>query len=115
QQVSVKAASRLAGRFVAAFGEPLASPFAALTHLTPTAERVAAAAPEELAALGIVPARAHAIRTLAKAVAEGKIGLQPGADMEQTLARLQQLPGIGVWTAQYIAMRALSWPDAFPH
>src|SRR5205085_4432836 len=75
---------------------------------------VAAAPAEELVALGITAARANSILSLARALAEGKIALEPGADIEATLARLKELPGIGEWTAQYIAMRALSWPDAFP-
>ena len=69
---------------------------------------------DELVALGITAARANSILSLARALAEGKIALEPGADVEATLARLKELPGIGEWTAQYIAMRALSWPDAFP-
>jgi AraC family transcriptional regulator of adaptative response / DNA-3-methyladenine glycosylase II len=114
QQISVKAAITLAGRFVAAFGEPIETPFPALTHLSPTAERVAGAAPEDLVSLGITAARANTILALARAIADAKIALDPGVDVEKTLVRLKELPGIGEWTAQYIAMRALSWPDAFP-
>jgi len=115
QQVSVKSATTLAGRFVAAFGQPLKTPFASLTHLTPTAEQVASANVEELTSLGIIGSRAKSILALAKAVAEGKLDLVPGSNVEETISRLKELPGIGEWTAQYIAMRALSWPDAFPH
>lgn len=115
QQVSVRAASTLAGRLAAAFGEPLESPFAALTLLSPTPERVAAARPEELVALGILAARARSILALAHAVAAGEISLEPGGDVEETMARLRSVPGIGEWTAQYVALRALAWPDAFPH
>jgi AraC family transcriptional regulator, regulatory protein of adaptative response / DNA-3-methyladenine glycosylase II len=114
QQISVKAATTLAGWFVAAFGEPIETPFPTLTHLSPTAERVAGARPEELVSLGITTARANSLLALARACAEGKIVLEPGADVEGTLNRLKALPGIGEWTAQYVAMRALSWPDAFP-
>jgi len=114
QQISVKAAITLAGRFVAAFGEPVETPFPALTHLSPTAERVAGARPEELVSLGITAARARSILALARAIADGEVALEPGADVEETQARLKELPGIGEWTAQYIAMRALSLPDAFP-
>jgi AraC family transcriptional regulator of adaptative response / DNA-3-methyladenine glycosylase II len=114
QQISVKAAITLAARLVAAFGEPIETPFPGLTHLSPAAERVAAASAEEFVALGITAARAHTILTLARAIAEGRVALEPGADVEATLTRLKELPGIGEWTAQYIAMRALSWPDAFP-
>jgi AraC family transcriptional regulator of adaptative response / DNA-3-methyladenine glycosylase II len=115
QQISVRAATTLAGRLTTALGERIETPFAALTHLTPTAERVAGARPDEIVSLGIVPARANAILALARAVAERKIALEPGADPDQAMARLKTLPGIGDWTAQYVAMRALAWPDAFPH
>jgi AraC family transcriptional regulator of adaptative response / DNA-3-methyladenine glycosylase II len=115
QQISVKAATTIAGRFAAAFGEPIETPFATLTHLPPTAERVARAEPQEIIALGIIAARANTILALAQAIAQGEIDLMPGADVDTTMNRLKALPGIGEWTAQYIAMRALSWPDAFPH
>jgi len=115
QQVSVKSATTLAGRFIAAFGEPVETPFPALTHLTPQARRVAQSNINEIASLGIISARAKSILALAEAVASGKINLEPGGDVAQTMAQLKELPGIGEWTAQYIAMRALKWPDAFPH
>lgn len=115
QQVSVKAASTLAGRLAAAFGEPIATPHPVLALLTPTAERIAEAGLEEITSLGIVGSRAEAIIALAKAVAAKEIVLEPRVDVAETTARLKQLPGIGEWTAQYIAMRALAWPDAFPH
>lgn len=115
QQVSVRAATTLAGRFTAAFGEPVETPFAGLTHATPTAERVAGAQVEEIAALGILPSRARSILALAEAVVSGRLVLEPAADVETALGRLKELPGVGEWTAQYIGMRALAWPDAFPH
>ena len=115
QQISVKAAATLAGRFAAAFGEPLETPFPNLTHCTPTAGRLAQATPEEIIALGVVSARARTIIALAQAVSEKRISLEPTADPESVIALLQELPGIGPWTAHYIALRALSWPDAFPH
>jgi AraC family transcriptional regulator of adaptative response / DNA-3-methyladenine glycosylase II len=115
QQVSVKSATTLAGRFAAAFGEPIATPFPQLTCLPPTPERVAVAETGDLTGLGIIAARANSILALSRAIAEGKIHLEPGCDVETTLLKLRELPGIGEWTAQYIAMRALSWPDAFPH
>jgi len=55
------------------------------------------------------------VLALARAVADGRLDLTPHADIEATLKRLRALPGVGEWTAQYIAMRALAWPDAFPH
>jgi AraC family transcriptional regulator, regulatory protein of adaptative response / DNA-3-methyladenine glycosylase II len=115
QQISVRAATTLAGRFAAAFGEPIQTPFERLTHLAPTAERVAGANGAELARLGVVMARAGSLLALAKAVAERKLLLEPGADVAETMGRLKEVPGIGEWTAQYVAMRALTWPDAFPH
>jgi AraC family transcriptional regulator of adaptative response / DNA-3-methyladenine glycosylase II len=115
QQVSVRAATTLAGRFAAALGEPIATPFPTLTHLSPTPEQVAAARPETLIACGILAVRARSILALAHAVADGQIVLDPSADVAATIAHLKALPGIGEWTAQVIAMRALSWPDAFPH
>ena len=115
QQVTVAAASTVAGRFAAAFGDPVATPFDALTTLFPTAARVAVLTPGQIARLGMPGARARTVVALARAVADGHLMLVPNADTEATLAGLRELPGIGVWTAQYIAMRALSWPDAFPH
>jgi AraC family transcriptional regulator of adaptative response / DNA-3-methyladenine glycosylase II len=115
QQVSVKAATTLAGRFAVTFGMPIETPFAGLTHLFPTSERVTEETVDSVAALGIVGTRAKSILALAKAVAEGEVTFQPGGDIEKTTARLKSLPGIGEWTAQYVAMRALGDPDAFPH
>jgi AraC family transcriptional regulator of adaptative response / DNA-3-methyladenine glycosylase II len=114
QQVTVKAATTIAGRFVAAFGAPLETPHAGLVRSTPTAARVARASADDVASLGIIRTRAESIIALARAVAEGELLLEPGADAEATMARLVALPGIGSWTAHYIAMRALRWADAFP-
>ena len=50
-----------------------------------------------------------------EAIVDGALRLEPGGDVEETLKALMNLPGIGVWTAQYVVMRALAWPDAFPH
>ena len=115
QQVSVRAATTLSGRFAAAFGAPITTPFSSLTHLAPSADRVAETDLSEITVLGILPSRAKSILALARAVADGQIVLEPGHDVEDTMIRLKSLPGIGEWTAQYIAMRALAWPDAFPH
>jgi AraC family transcriptional regulator, regulatory protein of adaptative response / DNA-3-methyladenine glycosylase II len=65
--------------------------------------------------LGFIRSRADAIQALAQAVTGGQIVLEPGGDAERTIAHLKTLPGIGEWTAQYIAIRALGCPDAFPH
>lgn len=114
QQITVRAARTLAGRVAAALGEPLATPFGDLTHTFPGAERVAAVDADTLGRLGIVRSRVAAIQALARNCADGSLRLAPGADVEATLAALKALPGIGDWTAQYLALRALSWPDAFP-
>lgn len=114
QQITVKGASTLAGRFAAAFGDAIEAPFPALTHLSPRAERVAKANVDEIAALGIVGARARSIIELAREVASGRSKLEAGADARTTIDQLVAIPGIGQWTAHYIAMRALRWPDAFP-
>jgi len=115
QQVTVAAARTVAGRFAAALGEPADTPFSALTTVFPTAARVAETPPGRIARLGMPGARARTVIALAQAVADGNLVLMPNADIEATLDRLRALPGVGEWTAQYIAMRALAWPDAFPH
>ena len=85
----------------------------ALTRVFPTAARIAAAAPRDLAGLGLTHARARTVAGLAAAVASGTLRLEPESDVDATLETLMGLPGIGAWTASYIAMRALRWPDAF--
>ncbi len=114
QQVTVKAARTLTERLVQRFGRPVATPFAALTHLFPDAATLAAADAEAIGTLGIVRQRVRALQALARAVAEGQIELHRGAPLEPTLAALKALPGIGEWTAQLVAMRVLAWPDAWP-
>jgi AraC family transcriptional regulator of adaptative response / DNA-3-methyladenine glycosylase II len=83
--------------------------------LFPDAARVAALAPERIARLGVIALRARAIVALAQSVASGAVRLDPSAEVGATLGALRKIAGIGPWTAQYITMRALSWPDAFPH
>jgi AraC family transcriptional regulator of adaptative response / DNA-3-methyladenine glycosylase II len=114
QQVSIKGASTIAGRWAQAFGEPIATPFPELNRLSPTAERMAGVSAEEIIALGMVGNRARCLVGLAQAVADRAIVLTFAADVEQQVEHLMRLPGIGHWTANYIAMRALHWPDAFP-
>jgi len=114
QQVSVRGASTLAGRFAERFGEPIATPLPCLNRITPTAAALAAARTSTIAGLGLPTARAESIRALAGAVARGEIDLEPGLDPAATVSQLVELPGIGPWTAEYIAMRALRAPDAFP-
>ena len=115
QQVSVAAARTLAGRFALALGDPLETPFGSLTIVFPSADRVAGTTSGRIQRLGMPGTRARTVLALARAVAHGKLALMPNADIEATLGQLRALPGVGEWTAQYIAMRALAWPDAFPH
>ncbi|MFO1338532.1 MAG: AlkA N-terminal domain-containing protein [Burkholderiaceae bacterium] len=114
QQVTVAAACTLAARLVARFGEPVDMPFAGLTHLFPTPQALAEAPAEAVGTLGIVRSRVGAIQALARAVADGRIDLSPAAPMNETLAALRELPGIGAWTTELVALRVLAWPDAFP-
>ncbi len=114
QQITVAAARTLAQRLLEHFGEAMVTPDAQVQRLFPTPQALAAADAEQLGAIGIVRQRQAAIQALARAVADGTLDLSGQADLNQTLHRLQALPGIGPWTAQYIAMRALRWPDAWP-
>lgn len=115
QQVTVRAATTLAGRFAAAFGDQLVTPFSEMTRIFPAAEQIAALTVNDIAKLGIIATRARTILALARQVADGELRLDPAADVAATHTQLRAIPGIGEWTAQYIAMRALAWPDAFPH
>jgi AraC family transcriptional regulator, regulatory protein of adaptative response / DNA-3-methyladenine glycosylase II len=114
QQVTVAAARTLVSRLVERFGTPLATPFADLTRCFPDAATLAAASAESIGTLGIVRQRVGALQALAREVAAGHIALHRGAPLASTLDALRALPGIGEWSAQLIAMRALAWPDAFP-
>ena len=114
QQITVRAATTLAGRYVRAFGERINTPPDGLTHLTPTAQRITESSIDDIASLGIIQSRARGIIALATEVASGRLDLDAGADPDATMKQLIALPGIGRWTAHYIAMRALRWPDAFP-
>jgi AraC family transcriptional regulator of adaptative response / DNA-3-methyladenine glycosylase II len=116
QQVTVKSGTTVAGRVVALLGEPIVTPFSELTRLTPTPGRIVKASVGDLAKLGIVSARCRSILGLAQSQVSGELSLDSGNHHhpETTIERLSELPGIGRWTANYIAMRALRWPDAFP-
>jgi AraC family transcriptional regulator of adaptative response / DNA-3-methyladenine glycosylase II len=113
QQVTVRAATTLAGRIAARFGTPIATPHEGVNLLFPRAPELAAVAPEVFAGIGMPLARGRALQSLANAVARGLVSLAPDADPDATIAALESLPGIGAWTARYIAMRGLGWPDAF--
>jgi AraC family transcriptional regulator, regulatory protein of adaptative response / DNA-3-methyladenine glycosylase II len=110
QQVSLAGAATLATRLVAAHGEVLEHPLGGVTHLFPSAAALAGADPDTLAMTG---ARKRALLGLASALASGQVDLGPGADRHEARQRLIAMPGIGPWTAGYVAMRALRDPDAF--
>ena len=114
QQVTVAGARTLASRLVQRFGEAIATPWPAVTRSFPQPAAIAAARVEQIAELGIIRSRAGALIAIAEAWDEIAALLQPTASSEALVARLCELPGIGRWTAHYIAMRALGWPDAFP-
>jgi len=114
QQITVKAATTIAGRFAAAFGEKIKTPLPELTRLSPLAARVARAHIDDVAKLGIVSTRAASMVALAQAFESGALTLDPGSSLEADIEKLATLPGVGQWTAHYIAMRASRWPDAFP-
>jgi AraC family transcriptional regulator of adaptative response / DNA-3-methyladenine glycosylase II len=111
QQISVAAARTAAARLTKMVGEPLPASDGGLTHLFPSPAAVAAAAPEELP--GGPARRRKTLQALARTMAEGELAIDPGSDREEVRARLLALPGVGPWTTEYIAMRALADPDAF--
>ena len=110
QQVSVAGARTLAGRLVAAAGRPLQRADGAVTHMFPTAAAIAEL-PDD--ALAMPATRRRALRGLCAALASGAVTLDAGADRTEVERRLLALPGIGPWTAAYVAMRALGDPDVF--
>ena len=111
QQVSVRAARTFAGRLVASAGTAIDRPVGGVTHLFPSAERVAGA---DLQTVGLTRARTATLRRLAQLVADGSLDLSESAERGSTLDALLGIRGIGPWTAAYVAMRALRDPDAFP-
>lgn len=118
QQVTVKAARTLAARLVSAFAKKIDTPYQELTYIFPQPGEICALEgpiENQLGPLGITGARARSIRALAEAMTAGSIILSHRADPSPEMEKLLKLPGFGPWTVQYIAMRALGWPDAFPH
>jgi AraC family transcriptional regulator of adaptative response / DNA-3-methyladenine glycosylase II len=111
QQISVRAATTIAGRLARAYGAPLHSPRGGLTHAFPAPDAIAAAG---LDGIGLTSARRESLRAMAREVAEGRLSLEPGARPGASLERLRAIRGIGEWTCQYVALRALGEPDAFP-
>lgn len=118
QQVTVKAASTLAGRFTEAFGIAIETGIEGLTHTFPTPHTIIALngdITDRLGPLGITGARAKTILYLARKIVDEELDLSLCVQPEMEIGKLMTIPGIGAWTAQYIAMRAMGWPDAFPH
>lgn len=118
QQVTVKAARTLAMRLADAFGERVETPFGELCVTFPgpgTICHLEAPIENQLGPLGIIGTRARSILALAEALETGFVTFSPCADPEIEMEKLIKLPGLGPWTVQYIGMRALGWPDAFPH
>ena len=112
QQVSVAAARTLATRLAHKYGRALETPFGpGLEHIFPTPLALADA---DLSTIGVTRARAETIRNVARALLDGRVDFQPERGLDDFVARWVALPGIGPWTAHYIAMRALAHPDAFP-
>ena len=114
QQVTVAAGLTFTQRVLQRFGAPIQTPWPQVTRCFPCACTLAQASPESLGELGIVRQRQTALIALSKAVASGDINLNSPPNPQQVIEQLKALPGIGDWTAHYIAMRALRWPDAFP-
>jgi AraC family transcriptional regulator of adaptative response / DNA-3-methyladenine glycosylase II len=115
QQISLRGARTILGRLVETFGTPVPGLGAlGLSHVFPSAERVARASERQIAGLGMPAARAATIRGFAQAYASEEISLEPSTDLERLLEQLQALPGIGPWTAHCIALRATGHIDAFP-
>ncbi|HAC59811.1 MAG TPA: 3-methyladenine DNA glycosylase 2 [Rhodobiaceae bacterium] len=112
QQISVKGATTIAGRIAAKFGEKIAErETEGIERIFPSAKVLARA---DLSGLGLTGGRIATLKALSAAAAGGRIGFAPGESLGATVAELTALPGIGAWTAHYIALRALGEPDAFP-
>ena len=114
QQVSVVGASTLSGRLARRFGAPVDTPWDGIDRAAVVPEALAGADLTDIAAIGMPRSRAHAIRELARFAARGGLSMPPGTSCDDAVASLDAVPGIGPWTANYIAMRGLRYPDAFP-
>jgi AraC family transcriptional regulator, regulatory protein of adaptative response / DNA-3-methyladenine glycosylase II len=112
QQISVRAATTLAGRLVQSFGAPAQGiDLPGLTHLFPRPEVLAVA---DLTAIGATTAQSRAVQALSRAIVQGELRLEAGPALDDFVDQITALPGVGPWTAHYVAMRALGEPDAFP-
>jgi len=111
QQVSTKAARTHLGRLVAAYGQPMRDAAGALTHTFPSVEQLAEIDPAHLA---VPKARQRTLCALVAGLSDGSISLDAGCDWESARRQMLNLPGVGPWTAEVIAMRGLGDPDAFP-
>ena len=114
QQVSVAGATTVSGRLVRAFGESIDTPFAAVTHHFPSIALLAQLPVEDIAKIGVPKSRAATIQNVARFALAGGLQQKIGASADAVVADLKTVVGIGEWTAQYIALRALRFPDAFP-
>ncbi|MES2353699.1 MAG: DNA-3-methyladenine glycosylase 2 [Pseudomonadota bacterium] len=115
QQISTKAAATLASRFTERFGVSIETPFEGIRYIFPDAASIATLSIEALRSIGMTAKRAVSIQSLSALTAEGKLDLDYVVDIDRGIETLTELPGIGLWTATYIAMRAWSWADAFLH
>ncbi|MCG2798972.1 MAG: helix-turn-helix domain-containing protein [Cellulomonas sp.] len=113
QQVSTAAARTHAARLVVSLGDPIEDPDGGLTHLFPTAARLAESPDRVATALAMPAARRSTLLALAEALADGRLRLDPGASWDEARHELSALPGVGPWTVETVAMRALGDPDAF--
>lgn len=116
QQITVKAAGTLAARIVAAHGRSIETPIKGLTHVFPAPGDVLAmgeAVQDNFGKLGVISARSKTIFELARALIREEIDLDLCNRPEDEMKKLTAIRGIGNWTAQYIAMRAMEWPDSF--
>lgn len=114
QQVSVAGATTLSGRLVQRFGDRIDTPFSQVTHHFPRPQSLAVVPVADIAAIGLPQARAGTIQQIAQFAAQGGLQMSPGMALDDAIARLKSVRGIGDWTAHYIALRALRFPDAFP-
>lgn len=116
QQITVKAASTLAARIVETYGTPIQTGISGLTHIFPSPEDILAMGENitnNFGFLGVISARSNTIYQLARALIQKEIDFDLCAQPEEEMKKLMAIRGIGSWTAQYIAMRAMEWPDAF--